>query len=487
MRSETENATDFVGHASASGPGIILDGLYRELGINEAEIGGKVSIQGADPVAPSVHRIGDAAAAALAALGTEAALVWRERGGQGQDVAVSVNSALYQLMAIHLTRIRDVGVFEILEDPNLLGYSDFYRAGDGRYIHVMMPYPKLRDIVCAVLDCPPDRQRMADAIAHWNAFDLEEAICARGGTATAVRTQAEWRTHPQGRQLADSPLIRIEKIADSEPQPFPFLDVTHSNALPLSGLRVLDNTHVISGPMATRMTGELGADVLHISHPANADPNCMIVETGIGKRAAFCDLTRPAHAQKFWQLLAEADVYASNYLGLDEKGFGPLALAERRPGLVVLEVHGWGTAGPWSRRGGFDQLACSATGFAAEEGSFDGPCMPPTRLLNDYIAAIFGAAGTVEALRRRAREGGSYRVHVDLARIPMWIQDLGLFPRHLVADLPVPDPAAVNAELVTVDGPFGEVTYLPTRISYSTLRPRLMRSAEPLGTSPLTW
>lgn len=487
MRSETGNATDFVSDMLTGGPSNVLDGLYRELGIDEADTGGKVSIQGADPVAPSVHRIGDAAAAALAALGTEAAVVWRERGGQGQDVAVSVDSALHQLMAIHLTRVRDVGVFEILEDQNLLGNSDFYRAGDGRYIHVMMPYPKLRDIVCAVLDCPPERQRMADAIARWDAFDLEEAICARGGTATAVRTQGEWRSHPQGRQLEDGPLIRIEKIADSAPEPFPPLDVTRSDALPLSGLRVLDNTHVISGPMATRITGELGAEVLHMSHPAHADPNCMIVETGIGKRAAFCDLTKSAQAQKFWQVLAEADVYASNYLGLDEKGFGPLALVERRPGLVVLEVHGWGTIGPWSRRGGFDQLACAATGFAAEEGSFDGPRMPPTGLLNDYIAAILGAAGTLEALRRRAREGGSYRVHVDLARIPMWIQDLGLFPRHLVADLPVPDPAAVQAELATADGPFGEVAYLPTRITYSTLRPRLTRSAEPLGASPLTW
>lgn len=487
MNSEKTNAADPVAQTLTETSRDMLDGLYRELGIDETDSGGKVSIHGADPLVPSVHRIGDATAASLAALGTETASVWRDRGGQGQDVMVSVESALHQLMAIHLTRIRDVGVFEILEDPNLLGYSDFYRARDGRYIHVMIPYPKLRDVVCAVLDCPPDRQRMSDAIARWDAFDLEEAICSRGGTATAVRTRGEWRSHPQGRLLKDSPLIRIEKIAESAPEPFPTLDVTRSDALPLSGLRVLDNTHVISGPMATRIAGELGAEVLHMSHPAYADPNCMIVETGIGKRAAFCDLTKFEHAQQFWQVLAEADVYAANYRGLDTKGFGPLALAERRPGLVMLDIHCWGTIGPWSHRGGFDQLACAATGFAAEEGSFDGPRMPPTGLLNDYIAAILGAAGTIEALRRRAREGGSYRVHVDLARITMWIQDLGLFPRHLVADLPVPDPTAVHAELATVDGPFGEVTYLPTTITYSTLRPRLTRSAEPLGASPLAW
>lgn len=104
---------------------------------------------------------------------------------------------------------------------------------------------------------------------------------------------------------------------------------------------------------------------------------------------------------------------------------------------MLLDYHGWGIKGPWSGRGGFDQLACAATGFSAEEGSFDGPRLPPTYLLNDYLAAVLGAAGVLEALRRRARDGGTYRVHIDLARVCMWIQDLGLFPRAQVADLPL--------------------------------------------------
>ncbi|MGF1425676.1 CoA transferase [Kitasatospora sp. LaBMicrA B282] len=465
-----------------------LAGLYRELGITAADAGGAVVIDGADPVTPSVHRIGDAAAAALAALGTEVAAVHRERGGAAQDVTVSVAAAVHQLMAVFFTRMRGVPVEQLQEDPNLLGNSDFYRAADGRFVYVLLSYPQLRDIACRVLDCPPDRERIAAAVERWNALELEEAICARGGTAVAVRTREEWQEHPQGRLLADGPLIRIEKVGESAPEPFPAVRSSAADGgLPLAGVRVLDNTHVIAGPIAARITAELGAHVLHVSTPAHPDPVGMVVETGIGKRAAFCDLLDPAQAAAFGATVAGTDLYVCNYLGLDAKGFGPAALVERRPGLVVLDFLGWGTEGPWAGRGGFDQLASAATGFAAEEGSFDAPRLPPTYLLNDYLAAVLGAAGALEALRRRAREGGSYRVHVDLAKVCMWVQDLGLLPRAAVVELPAPDPAHAAVELATVHGPFGEVCYLPAQVRYSTLAPRLTRTAEPLGASPLGW
>ncbi|MDF0528718.1 CoA transferase [Tsukamurella sp. 8F] len=475
--------------ANARGSGTVddvLQGLYRDLGFDPAAHVGEVDIAGQDPVVPSVHRIGDAAAAALAALGSEVSSLWVDRGGEAQDISVSVEAAICQLMAIWSTRVNGVTADLLMEDPNLLGNSDFYRAGDGRYIFVLLSYPALRDIACGVLDCPPDRRRMSEVIARWNAFDLEEAVCSRGGTAIAVRTQEEWRAHPQGRILADGPLIDITRVADSPPEPLLPLDPV-ADALPLTGARVLDNTHVIAGPIAARILAELDAEVLHVSTPVHPDPIGMIVETGIGKRSAFCDLTDSEDARRFRHLVGGADVYVCNYLDLDAKGYGPLALVEERPGLVVLDYHGWGLSGPWSRRGGFDQLACAASGFSAEEGSFDGPRLPPTHLLNDYMASILGAAGVIEALRRRARDGGSYHVHVDLAKVCMWIQDLGLFDRARVAELPAPDPAAVGLEPASVTGPFGATTYLPTQIGYSTLRPRLRRSAEPLGASPLEW
>ncbi|MDQ1119100.1 MULTISPECIES: CoA transferase [Pseudoxanthomonas] len=442
-----------------------------------------VSLTGHDPVTPSVHRIGDGAAAALGLLGAAMSGLGELRGGARQIVTVDVEDAISQLMAVFLTTVNGVPAERLFEDPSLFADSDFYRAGDGRYVYLLLTYPHLRALACQVLGCPPSRRHYADAIARWDAFALEDAISGAGGTCVAVRTQAEWRSHPQGRYLAERPLIEITRIGDTQPLPLP----GERAALPMEGLRVLDNTHVIAGPIAARLMAEHGAEVLHLSTPRYPDPQAMQVETNIGKRSAWCDLDEPAGRAAFERVLGDADIYVGSYLSLDRKGYGPLALAERRPGIVVLDFHCWGKAGPWSQRGGFDQLACAATGFSAEEGAFDGPRLPPTYLLNDYLAAILGAAGVAEALRRRAVEGGTYHVHLDLARVCMWIQDLGLLSREQVIGLPPPNAARLKDRCVRVPGPFGETTYLPTRINYSDIRPVLSRGAEPLGASACAW
>ncbi|MDR6100514.1 crotonobetainyl-CoA:carnitine CoA-transferase CaiB-like acyl-CoA transferase [Agrobacterium larrymoorei] len=443
----------------------------------------KVVLTGHDPVTPSVHRIGDGAAAALGLLGAGMSSLGELRGGVRQTVTVAVEDAIAQLMAVFLTSVSGVPAKRLFEDPSLFADSDFYRAGDSRYVYLLLTYPHLRMLACQVLGCPPSRRHYADAIARWDAFALEDAISGAGGTCVAVRTRAEWRSHPQGLYLADRPLIEITKIGDTPPLPLP----EGKAALPMDGLRVLDNTHVIAGPIAARLMAEHGAEVLHLSTPRYPDPQAMQIETNIGKRCAWCDLDEATGRAAFERLMGDADIYVSNYLSLDRKGYGPLALAERRPGIVVLDFHGWGKAGPWSQRGGFDQLACAATGFSAEEGAFDGPRLPPTYLLNDYLAAILGAAGVAEALRRRTVEGGAYHVHLDLARVCMWIQDLELLSLEEVIGLPPPDLARLKDRCVSVPGPFGETTYLPTRINYSDIRPSLSRGAEPLGASPCAW
>lgn len=460
----------------------VLETVFRELGCTESDTGGTVNIIGADPVAPSPHRIGEASAVALAALGTEMAALWRDRSGRGQDVVVRVVDAINNVASIFFCRANGVPAVQLWE-PNLLGNCAFYPSRTGRSVFIMTSYPHMRDVACRVLDCAPLKERMAAAVTKWDPFELEDAICDQGSVAMAVRTRDEWLAHPQGQWLSSQPLVRIEKIGDAPPEPFPALG---ENRLPLSGLRVLDNTHVLAGPVSARIMAEYGAQVLQMSHPAYPDPLAFVVETGGGKRAAYCNLSNRDEAAQFWKLLAKADVYTTSYLGLDAKGYAPAQLAAARPGLVVLDLRAWGTDGPWANRGGFDQVACAATGFSAAEGSFDKPSLPPTYTLNDYLLSILGAAGTVEALRRRAREGGSWRVHVDLGRAAMWVQSLGTIARERLAGLSFV-PAQINARLQTVAGPFGNVTYLPPQIEFSELRPGLAFSAHPLGSSPMAW
>ncbi|CAM0140896.1 hypothetical protein VKS41_008879 [Umbelopsis sp. WA50703] len=463
----------------------ILQGILSDLGLTLADAPGKVTFTGADPVTCSPHRISDAAAATYAALGMELALLWSLRADEGQDVSVDAKWAMFQLMAIQFVTINGVHMSKTAFDPNLSLLGGFYRTADERTICFAVNFPHIRDIMCDVLNCPPLKNKISDAVLQWNSFELEEAIAARGGTCVVIRSREEWIEHPQGKLLLETPLISIEKMADSPPEPLPPLPST--GGAPLSGVKIIDNGHVIAGPLVSRCMAEYGGQVLKISHPSHADPDQMIWELGLGKRAAFCDLTDPTQRSQFWELLRKSDIYVSSYPSLAEKGFGPKELAAERPGIIFVDVYAFGKEGPWKERGGFDQLATAVSGFAVNEGSFDNPSLPPTRLLNDYLTGALAACGALEALRRRATEGGSWRVNVSLARVAMWVDQLGLFSRDTISGLGGPDPAEARPLVRAINGVYGRQTYLPSCCKLSKTPGHFRSGSRPLGSSPLAW
>jgi crotonobetainyl-CoA:carnitine CoA-transferase CaiB-like acyl-CoA transferase len=439
-----------------------------------------VTIVGRDPVTPSMHRVGDASAAAIAAFGQQVAGVLEDAGGAPQHVTVDVLHAIDQLRAPFLARINGVPAAQVVDDPAAITNSDFYLARDGRWIFVVTTYPHQHAAVCLVLNCPPIKERIAEAARHWDAFALEDAICAAGGACAVVRSAEEWSASAPGRHIAGRPVVRIERCGDAPARRMPPADQRG----PLTGLRVLDNTHVFAGPVAARLLATFGAEALHTSRPDRPDMNAMIVLTGGGKRNAFCDIRDPRQADALRAVLAGADIFVNSYRGMSEKGFGIEDLVAARPGIVNLDYHCWGSDGPWGSRGGFDQLACSATGFAQVEG-VDRPALPPTYLLNDYLAAYLGAAGALAARRRQATEGGSWRVSVDLARVCTWVQELGCFDRAAIEG--IPPPGAPSIPMVTVRGPFGRVSEPALPMTFSTIKIPQIGAATPLGSSELEW
>ncbi|KAF9350071.1 hypothetical protein BGX26_011703 [Mortierella sp. AD094] len=463
----------------------ILEGILADLGLTLADAPGEVTITGADPITCSPHRIGDATAAAYAALGMELALLWSLRAGEGQDVSVDVQESIFQLMAIFFVSVNGVNVSKTAFDPNLFMLGGFYRCADERTVCIAANYPHIRDLTCDVLNCPPLKNKIRDAVLQWNSFELEEAIAARGGTCVVVRTREEWAEHPQGKLLVESPLISIEKIGDSPPEPLPPLPST--GGAPLSGVKIIDNGHVIAGPLVSRCMAEYGGNVLRISHPSHGDHDQMIWELGLGKRAAFCDLTDQTQRSRFWELLRESDMYISSYPSLERKGLSPKELAAERPGIVFVDIHAFGKDGPWMERGGFDQLGSSVSGLAVNEGSFENPSLPPTRLLNDYLTGALASAGALEALRRRATEGGSWRVNVNLTRVSMWVDRLGLFSRDAISGLPMPNPAEGKRLVRAVNGVYGRQTYLPLCCKLAKTPGHFSSGSRPLGSSPLSW
>lgn len=319
---------------------------------------------------------------------------------------------------------------------------------------------------------------------QWDAEALEKAIREEAGAIGVVSTAEEWLSHPVGRRLAAKPVIEVEKIGDSDPIPLPQgLDTV------LSGLHVLDCTHVIGGPITGRILAEFGADVLHITKPNYPDHLNWRLETDIGKRSAYCDFNVEEDKARFFELLQQTDIFTCSYLNLDQKGISPRRLAASKPGIIAHELRCFDFEGEWANFRGFDMMAVTVSGYVDAEGAVDAPLMPVQVIFADYLAAYAGTAGILAALYRRATEGGSYQVRVSLTRMCMWAHELGLLDHKALSGThPFADIVKEAAlPLAKIDSPFGEITYLPSLISMPDIKPGFARGPQPLGSSPLAW
>ena len=466
-----------------------LDMILKAIGKRETAYKGKVTIKGQDPVLASRHRFGEVMAAAQAAFGMALSDIWELRGGKPQDVTTDVKNAVHQHHGIAYMRqngrelpFTDYGSGVGVDSPMS---GEFYPTRDGKFVKIELFYPRLRDAMFKVLKCAPTQRAVEAAIMQWDGEALERAIREETGAIGMVRTADEWRLHPVGARLAAKPIVEIEKIGESDPIPFPAGRLDK----PLSGIRVLDCTHVIGGPVTGRTLAEFGADVLHISKPNYPDHVNWRLETDIGKRAAYCDFDNPDDMQRFFKCLQNTDVFTCSYLNLDQRGISPKRLATSRPGIISHELRCFDFEGEWANFRGFDMLAVAVSGYVDAEGAVDAPIMPLQVIFADYLAAYVGSAAVAAALHRRAIEGGSYQVRVSLTRMCMWAQEIGLLSGDaLDGSKPFADLIReTNLPTRTIDGPFGEITYLPSLIGMPDIKPGFVRSTQPLGSSLLEW
>ncbi|MGM0353385.1 CoA transferase [Streptomyces sp. ECR3] len=338
--------------------------------------------------------------------------------------------------------------------------SRFWRTADG-WVRTHANYPHHRARLLGALGLTADAapQTVEAVLAERPALEVEETVCAAGGLAVALRTPGEWAAHEQGRALRARPLVERERLDDAParaPLPLP-----ETPLLPMAGLRVLDLTRVIAGPVSTRALALLGADVLRIDSPRLPEIPDQHLDMDFGKRSTTLDLTAPGDRAAFEDLLASADVLVTGYRpgALDRLGLSAPALAERRPGLVVAQLSAWGAYGPWGGRRGFDSLVQVATGIAVTEGTADRrPGALPAHAL-DHGTGYLMAAAVLRSLTDQTERGGSRLLRFALARTAAWLTGDGTPAGGTVAASPAPPYEDASPWLAETDSGAGRLRY----------------------------
>ncbi|MBV9749278.1 MAG: CoA transferase [Acetobacteraceae bacterium] len=439
---------------------------------------GEVAIVGDDPVFPTRYRIGTAGAAALAAVGIAVSELWALRSGRRQHVAVDLRAAAASLRSNRYLRIDGEKPAEPWDR-----LSGFYPVRDGGWITLHCNFPHHRAAALAVLGAAPERGAVGEATLSWAGEALEDAIHAAGGCAGWVRSPEDWARHPQAQAIGLQPLLCIEQIAESEPEPLP------SGTRPLAGIRVVDLTRVLAGPTCARTLAEHGADVLKITAGHLPDSGPIELDTGIGKRAARLDLRRPPAIGTLRGLVREADVFSQSYRpgALARRGFSPADVAKLRPGIVYVTLSAWGRSGPWRERRGFDTIVQTVSGMAHLSGDGTRPKLLPVSAI-DYVSGYLMAFGAMVALARRASIGGSWLVRVALARTGRWIVDRGILDPSRVAGLAEELEEAELARLTAeMPAPAGRIRYLAPVVRLAETPGRWDRPPVPLDHDRPEW
>jgi crotonobetainyl-CoA:carnitine CoA-transferase CaiB-like acyl-CoA transferase len=348
-----------------------------------------------------------------------------------------------------------------------------YVASDG-WIRLHTNAPRHREAALRVLGVPPDRDAVASRVATWRADDLEAAVVEAGGAAATMREPEEWIAHPQGSAARREPLVdRLHTVpARTRWQPEP--------TRPLAGIRVLDLTRVLAGPVATRALAALGATVLRVDPPEWDEP-AVVPDMTLGKLPARIDARTPEGRGRLGDLLAGADVLVHGYRrgALDGIGLSDEQRQQIRPGLVEVALTAYGWSGPWTARRGFDSLVQMSSGIAARGMRASGAERPvplPVQAL-DHATGWLMAAAAVAGVRDRLLGGSGSQAFLSLART--------------AAELGPAEPRDISGSDVPggsrIDTPWGPAELLPLPLAVDGVDLRFGAGPAPLGSAPPSW
>jgi crotonobetainyl-CoA:carnitine CoA-transferase CaiB-like acyl-CoA transferase len=343
-----------------------------------------------------------------------------------------------------------------------------FQTADDRWLRVQATFPTLRSRIARALGTGEDPGEFESEIRKHAAEDVERLLVDEGAAVAISRTVEEWRGHAQGCSVATEPIVRIETADEGgdawKPTP----------GRPLAGIRVLDLTRVISGPMATRFLAACGAEVLRIDRPGSDESSGVFgrgSDVMLGKRWALLDLRTEDGRDRFLRLLSEADVLVHGYRpGALDSLVAPEIRAAVRPGLVEVALNAYGWTGPWKDRRGFDTLVQFSSGLADATTAWaladpehrtpinalgrlvdaDRPRHLPVEAL-DFATGYQIAAAAIRGLTHRVTTGEGSVSRLSLARTAALLIGEGHVPEEPEIRLPLDGPYE-NRIFVSGDG-----------------------------------
>ena len=424
-----------------------------------------------------VHPLPSVGAALFASIGMAAALLAREKTGRGRTVETSLmaGSLLYQPKVV----ARDLEPRPFQTHPAGSGpFYSVYACADGNWVqlgcvHLGFIQTAARVMgIADVLDDPrygggqipvsPEadlqlRARIAEAIVtqpydHWaQCFEESDVPYALARTTEEGLSDEQVQANGMVETLTDpevGPLVQMgvpvrlsqtpgriqgpralpdtsspdPTVESAKPVPVPRSSAPETEFdLPLKGIRVLEITNLIAGPIAGRLLADLGADVIKVE-PHAGDISRPLGRTyffnvNVNKRSLCLNTREPEGRTVVQKVAATADVMLANLRpgAIERMGLGADDLKHLNPRLIETHVTGFGATGPYAHRPGIDPLAQALMGLSRAQGGAENPPVFPAQLApTDYTAGAMGTYGTILALLVRERTGLAQRVDTNL-------------------------------------------------------------------------
>ncbi len=385
----------------------------------------------------SCFAVSELAAVAMASVGCALSTLAQSLGLASIRPQVRVNKALASLWFGQSIQPIDWSMPPVWD-----AIAGDYRTQDG-WIKLHTNLAHHRQAALEVIACKAEREQVAQAVANWRGIELESAVVAAGGVAAALRSREQWRAHEQGAAVASEPLVAWNQARQGQ-----IRDWQGTREAPLRGLKVLDLTRVLAGPVSTRTLAGFGAQVLRIDPPSWDEPN-VVPDITLGKRCASLNLQQAKDRKVFEGLLRGADVLVHGYRAdaLADLGYDQARRLELAPNLIEVSLDAYGWSGPWSVRRGFDSLVQMSCGIAHQGmlwSGHDRPTPLPVQAL-DHATGYLMAAAVICALNKAIDSNRLMNACLSLARTAELLMD---YPQSERGSLEVePEPQHYSTQI----------------------------------------